>query len=139
MKKSMSSTITVVLRRVRQYRVLLAGPPQGFGRIRPSAEIQAESGWTADPFDVAQGRGEHSRTTIKTFGGDGFGVASPRPSRNFQEEKGNKKAGYRLPFSNFARLKVKEASTYNPLPAYKPDGSSSRCCRRLRCRRRGDG
>ena len=38
---------------------------------------QAEAGiqvvgwdWTPDPFDVAQGRGEHSRTTIKTFGGD---------------------------------------------------------------------
>ena len=27
-------------------------------------------GWTPDPFDLAQGRGEHSRTTIKTFGGD---------------------------------------------------------------------
>jgi hypothetical protein len=26
-----------------------------------------------DPFDVAQGRGEHSRTTIKTFGDDDFG------------------------------------------------------------------
>src|SRR5438128_11509114 len=31
--------------------------------------------WTPDPFDVAQGRGEqHSRTTIKTFGGDAFGT-----------------------------------------------------------------
>jgi hypothetical protein len=29
--------------------------------------------WTPDPFDVAQGRGEHSRTTIKTFGDDDFG------------------------------------------------------------------
>ena len=29
--------------------------------------------WTPDPFDVAQGRGEHSRTTIKTFGGDDLG------------------------------------------------------------------
>jgi hypothetical protein len=28
------------------------------------------SDWTPDPFDLAQGRGEHSRTTIKTFGGD---------------------------------------------------------------------
>jgi hypothetical protein len=27
------------------------------------------SDWTPDPFDLAQGRGEHSRTTIKTFGG----------------------------------------------------------------------
>ena len=26
--------------------------------------------WTPDPFGLAQGRGEHSRTTIKTFGGD---------------------------------------------------------------------
>ena len=30
--------------------------------------------WTPDPFDVAQGRGEHSRTTIKTFGGDALGI-----------------------------------------------------------------
>ena len=31
-------------------------------------------GWTPDPFDLAQGRGEHSRTTIKTFGGDDLGI-----------------------------------------------------------------
>ena len=30
------------------------------------------SDWTPDPFDVAQGRGEHSRTTIETFEGDDF-------------------------------------------------------------------
>jgi hypothetical protein len=29
---------------VRHSRMLLAGPPHGFGRIRPSAEIQANSG-----------------------------------------------------------------------------------------------
>src|SRR5262245_3181645 len=28
------------------------------------------SDWTHDPFDLTQGRGEHSRTTIKTFAGD---------------------------------------------------------------------
>ena len=28
--------------KVRHSRMLLAGPPQGFGRIRPSAEIQAK-------------------------------------------------------------------------------------------------
>jgi hypothetical protein len=33
-------------------------------------ESRGISDWTPDPFDVAQGRGEHSRTTIKTFGGD---------------------------------------------------------------------
>jgi hypothetical protein len=32
-----------------------------------------EHDWTPDPFDVAQGRGEHSRTTTKTFGGDNPG------------------------------------------------------------------
>ena len=29
-----------------------------------------ETDWTPDPFNVAQGRGEHSRTTIKAFEGD---------------------------------------------------------------------
>ena len=39
------------------------------------AGIQGEcSDWTPDPFDPAQGRGEHSRTTIKTFGGDDLGI-----------------------------------------------------------------
>ena len=38
--------------------MLVSGPPHGLGRIRPSAEIQKESDWTSDPFDVAQGRGE---------------------------------------------------------------------------------
>jgi hypothetical protein len=53
--------------------MLLSGPPHGFGRIRPSAEIQAgPENRIPDPFDLAQGRGEHSRTTIKTFGGDAF-------------------------------------------------------------------
>ena len=37
--------------------------------------------WTPDPFAVAQGRGEqHSRTTIKTFGGDDFGMNSDKYS-----------------------------------------------------------
>ena len=35
-------------------------------------ESRRNSDWT--PFDVAQGRGEHSRTTIETFGGDEFGL-----------------------------------------------------------------
>jgi hypothetical protein len=46
----------VIFRRVRHSRMLLAGPPHGFGRIRPSAEIQAEFG--LDP------RLKHSGVTI---------------------------------------------------------------------------
>ena len=39
----------------------------GFGNRR---ESRRDQNWPPDPFDVAQGRGEqHSRTTIKTFGG----------------------------------------------------------------------
>ena len=34
------------------------------------------SDWTPDPFDLAQGRGEHSRTTVKTSGGDDLGIIS---------------------------------------------------------------
>jgi hypothetical protein len=58
----------LILRRVRHFRMLLAG-------------IQAKFALTPDPFDVAQGRGEHSRTTIKTFGGDGLGsrISSAQP------------------------------------------------------------
>src|SRR6266536_1262304 len=41
-------------------------------------ESRLDRDWTPDPFDVAQGRGEHSRTTIKTFGGDAFGINSHR-------------------------------------------------------------
>jgi hypothetical protein len=65
--------------------MLLAGPP----RIRPSAEIQANSDWTPDPFDVAQGRGEHSRTTIKAFGGDAFGsrISSRQPQLSKESTK----------------------------------------------------
>jgi hypothetical protein len=37
-------------------------------------ESRRDRNWTPDPFDVAQGRGEHDRTTIKTFGGDAFGI-----------------------------------------------------------------
>jgi hypothetical protein len=37
-------------------------------------ESRKSSDWTPDPFDVAQGRGEHSRTTMKTFGGDNVGI-----------------------------------------------------------------
>jgi hypothetical protein len=43
--------------------MLLSGPPQGFGRIRPLAEIQAKAG-TGPP--------------IKTFGGDALGISSHR-------------------------------------------------------------
>jgi hypothetical protein len=50
------------------------------------AGIQADPDWTPDPFDVAQGRGEQSRTTIKTFGGDALGVAALRPNRHFPKE-----------------------------------------------------
>ncbi len=46
---------------VRHSRMLLAGIQAGC------------SDWTPDPFDVAQGRGEQRRTTIKTFGGDDSG------------------------------------------------------------------
>src|SRR5712692_11167681 len=31
-------------------------------------ESRRNSDWTPDPFDVAQGRGEHNRTTIETSG-----------------------------------------------------------------------
>jgi hypothetical protein len=50
----------------------LIGSATRLGRIRPSAEIQVGSELYPDPFDVAQGRGEHGRTTIKTFGGEDF-------------------------------------------------------------------
>ena len=36
--------------------------------------------WTPDPFDVAQGRGEPSRTTIRTFGGDDLNLCLSRSS-----------------------------------------------------------
>jgi hypothetical protein len=49
--------------RVRHSRMHLAGPPNGFGRIRPSAEIQANS---------------DGRPPIKTFGGDNLGKGHPR-------------------------------------------------------------
>jgi hypothetical protein len=63
----------VRLIRVRHSRMFF--PPQGFGRIslRLKRESRRNSDWTPDPFDLAQGRGEHGRTTIKTFGGDEFG------------------------------------------------------------------
>ena len=49
--------------------MLLSGPPQGFGRIRPSAEIQGETG-TGPP--------------IKTFGGDNFaGESKPEVQGSF--------------------------------------------------------
>jgi hypothetical protein len=41
-------------------------------------ESRRDRNWTPDPFDLAQGRGEHSRTTIKTFGGDAFEINSRR-------------------------------------------------------------
>jgi len=37
-------------------------------------ESRRDRNWTPDPFDTAQGRGEHSRTTIKTFGGDALEI-----------------------------------------------------------------
>ncbi len=45
------------------------------GEVLEPSGIQAKAGTgPPDPFDVAQGRGEqHSRTAIKTFGGDALG------------------------------------------------------------------
>ena len=82
----MSSTVNEVLRRVRHSRTLF--PPEGFGRIslRLKRESRRNPDWTPDPFDVAQGRGELSRTTIKTFGGDDFGVASLLPQPQFSKD-----------------------------------------------------
>jgi hypothetical protein len=42
------------------------GSPHGDCRSRIQTKLELDP----DPFDVAQGRGEHSRTTIITFGGD---------------------------------------------------------------------
>ena len=56
-------------------------PSISLGTVRFSnrRESRRERNWTPDPFDVAQGRGEqHSRTTIKTLGGDTFGINSHR-------------------------------------------------------------
>src|SRR5262245_11495054 len=36
-------------------------------------ESRGYSDWTPDPSTTTQGRGEQSRTTIETFGGDDFG------------------------------------------------------------------
>jgi hypothetical protein len=52
-------------------------PSISLGTVRFSNRRESRN-WTADPFDVAQGRGEHSRTTIKAFGGDAFGINSRR-------------------------------------------------------------
>ena len=46
--------------------------PRDGEALEPSG-IQARSELDPDPFDLAQGRGEHSRTTIKTFRGDASG------------------------------------------------------------------
>jgi hypothetical protein len=43
------------------------------GEVLEPSGIQAKLGLDADPFVLAQGRGEHGRTTTKTFGGDEFG------------------------------------------------------------------
>ena len=45
-------------------------PSISLGTVRLSnhRESRRDRNWTPDPFDVAQGRGEHSRTPIKTFG-----------------------------------------------------------------------
>ena len=44
------------------------------GEVLEPSESRRDRNWTSDPFDLAQGRGEHSRTTIKTFEGDAFGT-----------------------------------------------------------------
>src|SRR6266536_974856 len=54
-------------------------PSISLGTVRFSnrRESRRDRNWTADPFDLAQGRGEHSRTTIKTFGGGEFSSLCP--------------------------------------------------------------
>jgi hypothetical protein len=44
------------------------------GEVLEPSGIQARPELDPNPFDLAQGRGEHSRTTIKIFGGDAFGI-----------------------------------------------------------------
>ena len=54
-------------------------PSISLGTVRFSnrRESRLDRNWTPDPFDMAQGRGEQdSRTTIKTFGGDAYGINS---------------------------------------------------------------
>ena len=55
-------------------------PSISLGTVRFSNRRESRRGrnWTPDPFDLAQGHSEHSRTTIKTFGGDAFGTNSYR-------------------------------------------------------------
>ena len=48
------------------------------GEVLEPSGIHARPELDPDPFDVAQGRGEHSRTTIKAFGGDALGINSHR-------------------------------------------------------------
>jgi hypothetical protein len=51
-------------------------PPLGFGRITLGLKRESRRKLTdPDPFDMAQGRGEHSRTTIKAFGVTNVGVS----------------------------------------------------------------
>jgi hypothetical protein len=80
---------SLIFRRARHSRMLLAGPPQDFGRIRPSAEIQAESG--LDP------RLKHSGVTIweshlfapaLIFEGDHEGHKDPLLPPQAGEERG---------------------------------------------------
>jgi hypothetical protein len=54
-------------------------PSISLGTVRFSnrRESRRDRNWTPDPFDVAEGRGKHSRTTIKTFGGDALRINSP--------------------------------------------------------------
>jgi hypothetical protein len=55
--------------------VVVIGSTAGLSHSRIFlAGIQANFGLDPDPFDLAQGRGEHSRTTIKAFGGDALGT-----------------------------------------------------------------
>ena len=55
-------------------------------------ESRRDRNWTSDPFDMAQGCGEHSRTTIKTFGGDALEMNLPSHPATF--------LGQRFVFSN---------------------------------------
>jgi len=50
----------------------------GTVRFSNRRKSRRDRNWPPDPFDVAQGRGEHSRTTIKTFKSDAFGINSHR-------------------------------------------------------------
>ena len=44
------------------------------GEVLEPSGIQTRPQLAPDPFDVAQGRGEHSRNPIKNIRGDTFGI-----------------------------------------------------------------